>query len=176
MKATEPGHRRPNARSLCLATVVAWTLLGCADQGQLEAITVLEHDQCAGLKTGLSLTGYPDLARIRGASLLSMSRPDADVGADEAAGSGAAAQPILIALSRGPQPTPGYALSLESATLENQTAVLRLRWETPPPDAALAQVITHPCLVIALPGAGFDRVRAIDQLDTPLGSLELSPR
>jgi hypothetical protein len=83
------------------------------------------------------------------------------------------AGPLLVAISRGQQPTPGYGLSLEAAHRSDATALVEVRWRTPAPDAVLAQVVTHPCLVVALPDAGFERVEARTVDGDTLGTLRL---
>jgi hypothetical protein len=124
-------------------------------------VAVLEHGQCQGLNSGLTIVDYADLARIRGSKLLSMSTPDG----------GETSDLLLIAISQGQQPTPGYALTLESASAEGTTALVRVRWESPPADAVLAQMITHPCLVVGLPSAAFSQVRVVSQDYDEIGRL-----
>ena len=57
----------------------------------------------------------------------------------------------MFAISKGPMPTPGYAMTLEGATLSDGVLTVRAQWQTPEPDAVLPQVLTHPCVVVALP-------------------------
>mgnify|MGYP001825925314 FL=1 len=77
----------------------------------------------------------------------------------------------MVSISLGQQPTAGYALSLDSAFAEGTTALIRVIWDSPPADAVLAQVITHPCLVVGLPSASFSKVRVVDQDLDELGRL-----
>lgn len=136
---------------------------GCAGNGRLDAVTVLRHQQCEGLQPGVTRVDFAALAAIRGSTLLGL----------------AAAEPnevddlLLIAVSRGSQPTAGYALDLIRARREAATAIIEVRWEAPEPGAMVAQVITHPCLVVGLPADAITRVEARDQYGEPLGSLDL---
>ncbi|HEX7035115.1 MAG TPA: protease complex subunit PrcB family protein [Pseudomonadales bacterium] len=141
---------------------------GCADEAAIEATTVLEYNRCQGVNPGLTRVDYAAVAGIRGGTLLGMTdregneaAPDDDV--------------LLVAISRGRQPTPGYGFTLERAYRDGATAVVRVRWETPEPGAVLPQTLTHPCLVVALPHDAFQRVEAVDQRGEGIGSLELQP-
>jgi hypothetical protein len=136
---------------------------GCAGNGQLDAVTVLRHDQCEGLEPGLTRVDMAALARIRGSTLLGMAAPEPDAADDL----------LLIAVSRGSQRTAGFSLELERARREGATAVIEVRWQAPEPGAMVAQVITHPCLVVGLPADAIDRVEARDQYGEPLGNLDL---
>ncbi|MEQ8486240.1 MAG: protease complex subunit PrcB family protein [Pseudomonadales bacterium] len=141
-------------------------LAGCAGGRGVDVETVLAWDRCEGLRPGLTRVDLAALAGIRGTTLLGApARP-----ATPAAGDGL----LLIAVSRGDQPTPGYGLSLQSARLDGATAVLELNWQTPEPGAMLAQVITHPCLVVGIAdAAGIGRVEAVDQHGKRLGGVDL---
>lgn len=144
--------------------VLAIAAVGCAQNASLEATTVLNYNQCQGLEAGLTLVDYESVAGIRGGTLLSITVPeDPGEGGDL----------LLVAISRGEQPTPGYGLSLEDTQRRDGTAVVTVHWKTPEPGAVLAQMITHPCLVVGLPRNGVARIEAEDQTGTRLGSLDL---
>jgi hypothetical protein len=70
----------------------------------------------------------------------------------------------VLWIGMGQKPTGGYRLDPAESGLEIRadTATLRVAWSTPPPDAVLAQVITHPCLLLALPKGGYSRIRIVD--------------
>jgi hypothetical protein len=70
-----------------------------------------------------------------------------------------------LLLAMGSRSTAGYALSLaeESAIVRNGVLTVRVDWHEPPPGALLAQVMTSPCLLVKVPEATFDRVRAVDR-------------
>ena len=143
--------------------LLAFGMAGCAGPTPIEAVAVLQHGQCQSVDAGVTRVDYADLARIRGSNLLSLSKPDGEETTDL----------LLVAISRGQQPTPGYALSLDSALAEGTTALIQVIWDSPPSDAVLAQVITHPCLVVGLPSASFSKVRVVDQDHDELGRLSL---
>ncbi len=153
---------------------------GCAgDGGRVEATTVLTYNQCRALEAGLTRVSYDQVAAIRGNTLLGMTAGAApgdgapDAPATSPPEKAAAQSPLMVAISRGRQPTPGYSLTLEGAHRRGRTAVVSVQWHVPKPGAVLAQVITYPCLVVALPQADFRRVEAVDQSGALLGSLDL---
>jgi hypothetical protein len=135
----------------------------------MDATTVLSYDRCQGIDTGLTRVSYEDVAGIRGSTLLTMSRDDAPAAGAEDAGSPA----LLVAISRGQQPTPGYSMTLADARRVADKAVLTVRWQTPDSGAVLAQVMTHPCLVVGLPEQGIRQVEAVDQYGDTIGTLAL---
>jgi hypothetical protein len=138
---------------------------GCA-RHQLAATVVLSHGNCQGAADGVAEVSFADVARLRGSTLLSMTAPEAGPATDEP-------DLLLVSISRGRQPTPGYALTLEGASLRDRTATLSLDWQTPDPSAVLAQVVTRPCLVVGMERHGIERVRAVDQHGEVLGELAL---
>lgn len=144
-------------------------LAGCSGGARLDARTLLAYDQCQGVDAGLTRVDYPDVAGIRGSTLLNLARDD-----EPAAGAAEGDSPaLLIAISRGRQSTPGYGLSLVEARRFGNRAVIEVAWRTPESGAVLAQVVTHPCLVVGLPGQGLERVEAVDQSGATLGTLDL---
>lgn len=160
--------------------------VSCAGDPAVEATTVLTYNQCEGLEAGVVRVDYEAVADIRGSRLLQTVPSDDPAGAADAADSVAGAQgqagngttadpraPLLVAISRGPQPTPGYGLTLEQAYRRDGTATVVVRWEAPGPDAVLAQMMTHPCLVVALPKADFTRVEVVNTEGEPLGAIEI---
>ena len=70
----------------------------------------------------------------------------------------------VLWIGMGQKPTGGYSIDPAESGLEIRadTATLRVAWSTPPPDAVLAQVITRPCLLLALPKGGYSRIRVVD--------------
>jgi len=157
----------PSRRAALL--LVAAAAGGCAGGPGMDATTVLSYDQCQGIDTGLTRVSYPDVAGIRGSTLLNMTRSD-----EPAAPAGEAGSPaLLVAISRGQQPTPGYSMTLADAQRVADKAVLTVRWQTPDSGAVLAQVMTHPCLVVGLPEQGITQVEAVDQYCDSIGTLAL---
>jgi hypothetical protein len=168
--------RRPDGPGTAVALAIGLAFAGgCADSS-VEAVTVLNYNQCKGLEAGLTRVDYAAVAGIRGSTLLSMTEPERSRPEDaDQPGTppGSRDDLLLVAISRGRQPTPGYTLALEGARRQDGTAVVSLRWETPESGAVLAQMMTHPCLVVSLPGTGLTRVEAVDQSGSSLGSLDL---
>jgi hypothetical protein len=153
------------ARRAALPLLFTLLLVGCRADPELEARLVLSHDQCHGVQAGLTRVTWEDVAAIRGSQLLGMTGNDR--------GDERGEDLLMVAISRGEQPTAGYAMRLEGARREPNTAVIDVHWIVPPPDAMVAQVITHPCLVVGLTEAGMERVLARDQHGTDLGEVEL---
>ncbi len=165
--------RRAVAAALCC---VAASCSGGASHDDLQATAVLTYDRCQGLEPGLTRVDYAAVAGLRGSTLLSPidSAHPAERGApgDTEAGENL----LLIAISRGEQPTPGYGLTLDRAQRGEHTAVIQVQWHVPESGASLPQVVTHPCLVVALPDSGVERVEARTEAGETIGTLELAGR
>lgn len=153
---------RPIIPTLMLLLAVI-TSGGCGRR-DLPATVVLSHGNCEGAAEGVAEVSFADVAHLRGSTLLAMTAPDD--GAEEP-------DLLLVSISRGRQPTPGYALTLEGASLKDRTATLTLGWQTPDPSAVMPQVVTRPCLVVGVERRGIDRVRAVDEKGDMLGELSL---
>lgn len=71
----------------------------------------------------------------------------------------------LLLLEMGQQRSGGYRLRLADPGVEvgDGTARLRVEWLMPEPGMMTAQVITSPCLLVALPRGGYRRVEVVDQ-------------
>ncbi|MBS3731294.1 MAG: protease complex subunit PrcB family protein [Desulfobacterales bacterium] len=70
----------------------------------------------------------------------------------------------LLLVHMGRKSTSGYSLELlpQSVRRTGHTAVINLKWNAPAADAMVAQVITHPCILIRLPKNGFSGIRVLD--------------
>lgn len=68
---------------------------------------------------------------------------------------------VLVVISRGPQPTPGYGLELLGASQEGTDIHLQYAWTEPDDHTMLAQVITHPCSVVELDDATADSLAGL---------------
>ncbi len=111
-------------------------LAGCSTQA-VELLPLLAHHDCR-LSAGVHRVSYAQLAQLRGGILLEQEFLDA----------AAAEEDLLVAIALGPQPTPGYGLSLLGpGRLQDGVLSIQLQRTQPPADAILPQVITHPCLV-----------------------------
>jgi len=71
----------------------------------------------------------------------------------------------VVWVQMGMQPSAGYGLSLQdpAAEIDAGTLTLHMKWLAPSPDRVYAQVVTRPCLLVAVPRADYDRVRVRDQ-------------
>lgn len=69
-----------------------------------------------------------------------------------------------LLVSMGTRPTSGYVLSLadKSARIVANRLEVVLDWQSPPPGAIVAQVLTSPCLVLRIPRDGYSEIRVLD--------------
>ena len=58
---------------------------------------------------------------------------------------------MVVAVFLGSKPTPGYGVTIVSAVEEGNVLRVRYRETSPAPDAILAQVITFPYQIVAIP-------------------------
>ncbi len=70
----------------------------------------------------------------------------------------------LLLISMGQQSSAGYSLTLLSTTapLVDGVVSLQVAWSSPPADMMVAQVVTEPCLVLALKRQAYDGVQVVD--------------
>jgi hypothetical protein len=69
----------------------------------------------------------------------------------------------ILYLADDERSSAGYGLSLASPHMTVNLGVASLHLETAVPAGMTAQVITRPCLLLALPGNDYRRVEALDQ-------------
>ena len=71
----------------------------------------------------------------------------------------------VLFVAMGQKPTAGYQLQLHQSKIiiSGEAAVLSLAWIEPPPGAILPQVMTSPCILIALPIGNYSRIYILDQ-------------
>jgi len=116
---------------------------------------------------GLSEVELADIARFRGSELVNSTTT-----------TGASAQdlPLLVALSRGPQPSRGFELHLaHQARVVSPTALaLDVYWTEPDTTQLQPLVTTTPCLVVSVPEGPWERIEATDQNGKTLGELTRS--
>lgn len=72
---------------------------------------------------------------------------------------------VAMLVEMGQRPTAGYGLVLDgsTATLRGGIAEVHVIWLEPSEGAVVAQLITSPCLLIALPRDSYESVRIVDQ-------------
>jgi protease stability complex PrcB-like protein len=71
---------------------------------------------------------------------------------------------MVVGVFLGSRPTPGYGVTIVSATEQGSVLAVRYRETSPPSDAILAQVITFPYQIVAIPKSSatdvkFDKVK-----------------
>lgn len=149
-------------RLTLLSALIAATL-GCAQARHVQVMTVMNDGNCRTKSIGVQLIDYPTLAELSGARLVGMSD------------GGAAAPPVhLIAIMPGTYPTAGYMLELADAEPPPaDPLVLEVKLNKPTHDPVLAQVVTHPCLVVGIDDKSVRRVRVVLNSKT-LGEVDLS--
>lgn len=71
----------------------------------------------------------------------------------------------VLVISMGTRPTSGYFLNLAQtrAPLDGKMLTLFVTWHEPAANSILAQVITQPCLVVAVEKGEYNQVRIVDQ-------------
>jgi hypothetical protein len=71
----------------------------------------------------------------------------------------------VIQINMGLKRTGGYSLALteDGTILEDNWANIGLRWNIPPKGAMLTQVLTSPCLLVAIPKQEYAGIRVVDQ-------------
>lgn len=69
-----------------------------------------------------------------------------------------------LLVQMGQRPTAGYGLWPEQpvARLRGEVLEVVLDWQSPPPGAMVAQVLTSPCMLIAIPRTGYKTIRVLD--------------
>ncbi len=147
-----------------VALLVAASVLGCSMGDTLATVEVLNHGNCQTLESGISVVSYADIAKIRGSKLIDMTVLEQPSETPDL---------LLLAVSNGEQPTPGYQFSLADAYLNRETAVIEIFWTEPEADAVLPQVMTHPCLVVGMETGSYRRVQVIDHTGKLIGELSL---
>ncbi len=150
--------------AIFLATVILLATVGSGCSTASVAVTeVLNDANCNTLHAGVHAVTLEDVARLKGRRMIgSITTPPNSPGDPKR----------LIAISRGEQPTAGYALELISAsTATGDEIEIVVRFREPAADAVVAQIITKPCLVLGLPDAATGPVSVTLDDGSLLGSL-----
>jgi PrcB C-terminal len=140
-------------------------LAGCAQARHVDVMTILAYGNCQTNEIGVRTIDYATLATFRGAHLIGMTESDES-----------AQQPVhLIAIVPGEFPTPGYSVTLkDGAMLAGDQLTIAVKTDRPAPDAVLAQMITHPCLVVGIADPSVARVKVVDDSAAVLGEVVLA--
>ena len=149
---------------LAVAIFTPLWLAGCFGK-DIAAYPAFASDQCKAAGKGVAEVTFDDLAKIRGAKLL-----DANV---DTAGT------RLFVISRGRKATPGHGISLVGVRRRGDVLQISVQADEPEQGTMLPQVLTSPCLVVAVDEAAFaDTAPATlvvtDQSNRNLGTLPLA--
>ncbi|TBW56886.1 protease complex subunit PrcB family protein [Marinobacter halodurans] len=74
----------------------------------------------------------------------------------------------LLVASLGHQATGGHGIGFISADRDGQDLSIEVKVTHPAPDAMVAQMITSPCLVMAIPASGWKQVRVNGEAPFPM--------
>lgn len=156
--------------------VLSLASFGCSGNRPVQTEVLLNHQHCQTLKPGVTEVTVAQVPGIRGSRLLQDPTQQSARSA-AAAASAPGVTPLssatrVFAVSKGRMPTPGYGFALEHAELAEETLIVTLGWQQPAADAVLAQMTTHPCLVLALPVAEA-RTLVVREGDNELARLPL---
>ena len=154
-----------SCRALCLPAF-SMALTACSAGAAVPLNEVLNYGNCAGLDAGVREVTLDEVARLRGMTMF---------GGDDAAPVDQQGMPKLIAISKGPQPTAGYAFVLKEGRWAEDTLTIEVEWKKPPADAMTAQMISHPCLVVGLPDPAPQSVVVTTSDNEEIGRLTFMP-
>ena len=154
-----------NQRLALASAALASALHGCAQARHVEVMTVLANGNCQTTEIGVRTIDYAALAAFRGTRLIAMTQSEEST-----------QQPVhLIAIVPGEFPTAGYGVSLQDgAALTAGLLTIKIKTDRPSPDAMLAQMITHPCLVVGIADPEVARVKVLDDSAAVLGEVDLA--
>lgn len=154
-----------------LALMLALPLLGaegkgCSADREVPVAVIRGGAQCGGEAAG------PSVRRLASAEELAAAF-SAELGAAAPAADFEGAAVLLVA--SGQRPTAGHAVELLAprAPVKDGVAVVQVALRAPAPGAVAAQVVTSPCLVVAVPRAGLAEVKVADGERAVLGGVSL---
>lgn len=151
-----------------LIALVLVSLSGCESEERVNTVSVLANTNCKGAPQGITEVGFADIARFRGSELVIPEGSAENVDDD---------LPVLVALSRGPQPSRGFELHLanQARVVADNALELEVYWTEPDTSKSQPLVTTTPCLVVSVPEGPWQRIEATDQNGISLGSLIRRP-
>ncbi len=145
---------------LMLGLALPWSLSGCAGIDVLHASAQCPGGQSREVRLTQDPLEYARLWRGIGASPVATPVPDL-------------AGRRALYLADNEHPTAGYAMTLASPVLKTQLGVASLSIRTERPEGMAAQVVTRPCLLLALPAGDYERVEVRDQDGREWGTASL---
>lgn len=141
-----------------LAPLLAGCQAGQAEREPLSGVEVVGqadhcHRESPGLSFVRSMADFPDVD-----GLLPAGEGALEAGHD------------MLVVYLGQRPTPGYGGELEQAEMVDGALELSLQATEPASDAMMAQVITTPCVALAIPDQGWSGLSVrMDTEGFPLG-------
>lgn len=129
---------------------------GCSGDREVPVTVVRGGAQCGGAAEGPSVRRLASAAELAGAFAGELGGPPPPVlDFREAA---------VLLVASGRRPTAGHAVELAApkAPVKGGVALVQVTLRAPEPGAITAQVVTSPCLVVALPAAGLAEVKVAD--------------
>jgi len=153
-----------------LAALLALPLLGaegggCNPDRELPVTVLRGGPQCGGSGTAPSVRRLGSAAEL--AALFSTELGGAPLPAVDWA------QTAVLVVAGGQRPTAGHAVELAAprAPAKGAVALVQVTLRAPPAGALAAQVMTSPCLVVALPAAGLTEVKVAEKGSSDTGAL-----
>ena len=74
----------------------------------------------------------------------------------------------VLFVTLGKKPTAGYGVGLDEFSVDRDILKLRMRLRAPSPGHATAQVVTSPCVVLAVSPRGWRRIEVTGITDSPI--------
>lgn len=157
-------RRRAGLLALVALPLLAAEGKGCAADREVPVTVVRGGARCGG--------DAPAVRRLDSPEALAAAFP---AGPGEAAPAADLEGAAVLLVAIGQRPTAGFevALAAPRAPVKGGVALVRVVVREPPHGAVVAQVLTSPCLVVALPRAGLDEVKVADAGGALLGAVGL---
>lgn len=137
-KGTRARSHKRSAPYIFFSLIVLLACTACEPPQRLNITEILAYDFCAALEKPVSWVSIEDFNDIRGVTLVggAMTKPEQ--------------ASAYLALYNGQHPTAGFGFELTHATLNDGLLALALEWREPLPGDVVAQVLSTPCLILAM--------------------------
>lgn len=167
--------------AVCVLIMVCWGLCACrhpaaavdsAEARRIPLRILYQSDLCGGKQP------TPSVSLVAGADRLDR------IFAEVKAGTLGPSAPMpgvdftavhVVDIRMGQKPTGGYGIELADslARLVDGEALIRLNWIEPAPGTVVTQVLTSPCLIIAVPKDAYERITLTDASGNMCGKISL---
>ena len=130
---------------------------GCSSEREVAVRLLGVGPQCGGAGAGPRARRLASATEVAAALSPGLGEPQATPAVDWGA-------EAVVLVAMGQRPTAGHGVELASrkAPVKDGAAGLRVTFSSPPAGALTAQVMTSPCLVVALPRQGLRAVAVLD--------------